>query len=375
MKKILIGALALLVLAPVGVSAAQFHKEEIYTLGRGEQVNEDVYATGERTTISGVVNGDVFVGSGTVVIDGGIQQDLFAAGGDITVSGTVGDDVRMAGGSITVSGTIKGDLFMAGGQIEILPSGSVEGDVVAAGGSLIIDGLVKGTVRVAGGEVRLNSQIDGDVNAATGELTLGSSALIGGDLTYRSKQEATIDDGARVVGSTFYRKARSHDGGRALAGLLGIWFVLKLLMVIITSFLLVYALRRITRHVVDKAITEPGKDALTGFILLFLVPILLIILCVTIVGIPIAIFLGFLYGAYLIMSGLLMTVVVGSYINKLITKSETIEMNWKTIFYGIVATYLLFFIPFLGWIACFVIYLIIFGALARTWYERVWKRV
>lgn len=377
MKKLLIGVVALLVLAvPGSTFAAQFQREEVYTLEKSDRINEDLYAAGERVTLSGTVNGDAFIASGIVIVDGAVQQDLFAAGGNITISGTIGDDVRMAGGSIVVSGTVRGDLFVAGGEVHITSNGSVEGDLVSAGGSVIINGLVKGNVRVSGGEVVLNNQIDGNVRAASGDVTLGSSAFIRGDFDYYSRNEATIMDGARVGGTTLFHKSGIQRGsGKILAGLLGFWFFLKFLMMIVISVLAVYVFRRLTSKVLDRAIAAPGRDFLTGFILLFLVPITAILLCITLVGIPVAILGVLMYVVYLLLTGFLTPVIIGSYINKLITKRPALEMNWKTIVYGILATFILGIIPFVGGLIWFIIYLIVFGALARTWYERVWKNL
>ena len=66
--------------------------------------------------------------------------------------------------------------------------------------------------------MRVNGTVEGDIEAAVGEL--GSSTAmssVGDDVTYTSKQEAQISDGAQIGGAVERRRAAARDRVAAIA--------------------------------------------------------------------------------------------------------------------------------------------------------------
>jgi hypothetical protein len=156
----------------------------------------------------------------------------------------------------------------------------IEGDVVAILGNVIVDGRVEGDVVSVGGEVKIGS---------TGEVE-GDAVSVGGGV---EKEE-----GARVHGETVsvgpgrgFRPevpAFSH-GVFSRGGRLAI-FILWTIMVIILGLIIMAVFRRGVENVCERARKEAFKMGLIGLLAEVLLLPLMLLFIVTIIGIPIGIF-------------------------------------------------------------------------------------
>ncbi len=83
--------------------------------------------------------------------------------------------------SIEIAGR-SGDMMRIGQDIHIESDQTVTGDVVAMGGDIVVDGHVEGDVQAMGGDVYLNSgaRVDGDVFCMGGQLHEQPGAQVGG---------------------------------------------------------------------------------------------------------------------------------------------------------------------------------------------------
>jgi len=84
----------------------------------------------------------------------GEQQDRVSMGQDMTIKEgeVVYGDAVVVGGDLVVNGTVKGDAVTTGGDLTLGPAAVVEGDAVATGGKL----TVSPTAKVGGEKVAVN---------------------------------------------------------------------------------------------------------------------------------------------------------------------------------------------------------------------------
>jgi hypothetical protein len=179
----------------------------------------------------------------------------------------VGDQVRM-GGNITVpkGETVLGDVVAIGGDVDV--EGRVLGDVVSLGGVL----RLYDTARVNGDAVAVGGRLEKD----PGAQVLGKTTTVGVQLPF-------------VMGHRRTWEASGPVG--ALVGFLVTLLWIALLLILGAVFLLV-----MSRHV-DRAEanlrSSPLKAGLVGFLAqLFFLPVYvigLVLLVITIIGIPIAV--------------------------------------------------------------------------------------
>ena len=221
-------------------------------------------------------------------------------GDDVTIARdqSVDGDVSSMGGDVEVQGRVKGSVSSTRGDLTVGQDGRVDGDLVSFGGDIEVAGHVTGDVSSTGGDVTLRSgaRIDGDVVCIGGTLTEEDDVHIGGQ---RVTAAGTFDRGSRA--------ARHHErnAGHRLGAHLGF-----LLFMLLVAWLLTLLAPGRTQAALDRARLEPGVATGFGALLLVLmvpgviaVALVSAVLCITIVGIPLAIAL--LLG-YFVLLGLLL---------------------------------------------------------------------
>ncbi|MCR4325921.1 MAG: FapA family protein [Patescibacteria group bacterium] len=361
-----VGALTLaaLLIVPMLAFAAQFRAEEQPSLSSGETVNDDLYMAGGVVTSSGDVRGDLVAGGGSVLVSGAVSSDLIVGGGNITILGAVGDDVRAGGGNIIVSGDVGGDIVAGGGQIQ-LTGKNIGGDVAIGGGSVRIDSSVGGDVKVGGGDVYINGPVAGNVELDADKITLGPNADIGGNLTYTSVKEATLEEGAVVRGETDFtaRKARGEMGGAALAGIFTLALLAKFLMLFVGALILLLIFRKYPAELVERAMDNPLREMGRGVVFLIVTPVVSVVLLVSVIGIPLGALGLLVFGAAMVFASLVAPIILGSIAHRWIFKPSDYQVSWKTILLGVALYILIGIIPIIGWIAKLVLIVLALGAM------------
>jgi len=308
---VLVAAVALAGSAPPA-SAAEFRTGTDPQVAAGTTVDDDLYLSGNRARIAGDVTGDVVAAARDLTVNGEIGGSLDAAVATADLRGPIGRSLRLAAGEITLTSTVGGDLIVLGGTVTVAREAVIAGDAIVAGGTLIVNGEVEGDVRAAAGEVTIAGPVGGDVRAEVGRLTLADSARIAGDLRYRvAADRVDIAPGAAIDGATVADPPRADDvAGVDLPGNLG-WALARLLAALIAGLVIVLLLPRAAARTADGVRREPLAALLIGLLLAVLIPLGIVVLLITLVGIPIALIVAAVYAAALYLSQVVVGLAVG----------------------------------------------------------------
>jgi cytoskeletal protein CcmA (bactofilin family) len=315
------------------------------------------------------IGGNAFEAGGSVDLDDPVVRNAFVSGGDVEVRGPVGGNLYAAGGEVTLEGPVDGNARMAGGRLLIAPEARVVGDATLAGGSMTMDGRVEGDLRAFGERLTVNGPVNGDLQFAGEELRLGPGARIGGEVSYRGEGRVRVDPAAQVAGAI-----RKNEGGEdwhrfahgaRIAG--GITVSLGMLLL---GALLVLALPRFSREAAAAIREKPWQSLALGFAMLVGVPVLLVVLVVTLIGIPLAVLLAFAYGALLVLGWLLAALFVGDTVLGRIDAGKLESVWWRVLFLllAIVAIAFVRLVPVAGPIVTCLLFLAGIGAFClRAW--------
>lgn len=362
LKKIFaVTALAAMLAVPMVSFGATFKGGEQFNLRTNETVEGNFYAAGGSVTLAGTINGDVLTVGGNVILTGTVRDDMMIAGGDVDLGGTVNGDVRIVGGNVTIRGTVNGEVTIAGGSVVFLSTAKSAKDVMIVGGDVTMGGEVLGMLTVRAGKALVDGHVAGEARVYAGEkVTLGAGAVIDGAFFYKAPSEVTLNQGSQVKGKTTYEKSEARadkEGARqGFMALLGIWFLVKLVSLIITGILLIHFAGHHIQKIVDHTFAGFGKEVLRGSIILVMVPLAVIFLCITLIGIVPGVVLGIFYVLMLVLAKVMTGILVGSALERLFNKNkEVIEpVTWKTVISGTVVLAVVGFIPVIGWIAAAV---------------------
>jgi cytoskeletal protein CcmA (bactofilin family) len=295
-------------------------------------------------------------------------------------------------GAVVIAGTVDGDVSATAGSVLVTDTGRVTGDLNATAASVLIEGRVDGDTTVASAalELREGSALGGGLDAGVADARLAGSigsdaavdaatldvtptATIEGSLTYRS-DDATIADGATIAGGATADEdlevaSPGGFGGDSDTDLPTIprWVgaVYSVLSSLLLGAILLLAAPNFSRRLAAVGTGQPLRSAGIGLLTLVGTPVALLILFVTIVGIPLSL-VGFLvFGAVVFAATVYGAFVVGTWLLSL----GDYRNRWAALVVGVVAVALVRQVPVVGGLARVVVLLLGLGALATALYE------
>ncbi len=304
--------------------------------------------SGDRVVIeAGETVGDLQTFAGTVVVRGTVDGNLTAFGGDVVIAGAVTGDVEAFAGNVRVTGEVGGEMSAAAGNV-VVSEGATIGALSAAGGNIVIAGTV-----------------EGNAETAAGSVTLGPGAVVGGDLSYGGELQRHPD--AQVVGSV---TEEATTGPMPVGGVPSLpWWlggVYWLLVNLALGAVLLAVFPRFSDGIAATARTDALKSGGVGLLALVGIPLALVVLAVTIVGIPLTIAGAFLFALLLWIGSVYGRFAVGAWLLSL----ADIEHRWAALILGLLAVLLVGFVPILGGLVEFLVLLVGLGAVALALYGR-----
>jgi cytoskeletal protein CcmA (bactofilin family) len=308
-----------------------------------ETVNSSLFASGRAVDIAGTVDGDVFCAGQNVTISGTVKGDVICAGQNITVSGTVEGDVRLAGQTVTIGGQVAQNASVATSAFSLEGRAKIGGDLSAAGSDLILNGEVGRDASLAGATATLNNRIGRNVNASVNDIRLRGQATVGGGLFYTSPKDAELAEGSQVAGETRRTESSQKKGAFEAPFVTGMGFVVYLIIsLLLLSLALLLLFPTALRAVTDVALASPLKVLLTGFVASLAAPVLIVILMVTVLGIPLALLLAVIWLLILFLAG----PAFSYYVGRSILKGQYSPFIVMAL--GALVVLVLLFVPILG---------------------------
>jgi cytoskeletal protein CcmA (bactofilin family) len=376
-KKIGVVVLGMMLMMPLVVSAVSFASGPNYSLTTSETIDGNFYSAGGTMSITGDVIGDAMVAGGNVFVSGSVADDLSVAGGTLNILGSVGEDLRVVGGNVLIGGSVAGESVAVGGQVQLVPGAVVEKDALFAGGYVVLDGTLRSDVRVWADEVVVNGMIEGDVQIkAKTKVTIGDNAVLHGTLQYYAPQEAEVADGAQLsaVEYNVWSPGKIHAPEVSVGGLLAlfsVWWIAKVIMMIVVGLLLLWLFTSMMEQVVHEGMKMFGKEFLRGFIVAVIVPVAIVLLCITVIGMLLGGIGIALYVLLMMLASVTGTILFGSWVVKFFAKEEKYEADWRAVVTGAVVLGLVQLVPVVGWIVGCIFMLAGLGVFSRIALQRM----
>lgn len=349
---------------------AQQAGETVVTQGT---IKQDIYLAGGTVDMLANVDGDVTAAGGQVSIDNTVSGDVLAVGGNVAVRARVGDDVRVAGGNVTISNAVGDDALAAGGNVVLTPEATVGGRAWFAGGTVQILGKVAKGVKAAGNHVVIGGDINGDVQLFAESIDIEPTAVIHGNLTYASREEARIASGAQITGTVKREHVgpspRARERARAFGAVARLALYVSLMVTGIVLFLLFPTASVGAARTINES---PWKSLGLGFAILAATPLVVILLCISFFGIWLALLALALYLAFWLLGFLTGILHVGDWGLRLIGRATVATKGWRvlSIIAALLALWIVRFAPILGGLVAFAIFVFGLGALVLY----LWRR-
>lgn len=341
-------SLAGLLLAVSHSAAAHMMGERVVRTG---VVEGDLVAFGREVEIAAEVGDDVIAAGGRISVDGRVGGDLSAAGGYVDVRAPVADDLLAAGGYVVVAGAVGDDVRAAGGNVRLTTGAAVAGDAYLAGRRIALAGRVGEDLRAAGRSIVISGQIGGDVDLAAREIDIASTAVIGGNLTYRSPKEARIADGAQIAGAITHEPLKYRAPGVWACIAIAVLFALGLAVVGIVLYLLLPAFTVEAAGTIGR---EPWKSLFLGLGVTAAPPLAVVLLFATVIGVPLGLVVTALYVVALVLGFLTAAFWLAEVGARLVRRGAVLTKGWR-ILALVVAVALLLIVGAIPWLGGLVL--------------------
>jgi hypothetical protein len=293
--------------------------------------------------------------SGPVVnIDSPVDDDVFAAGNVVNINAPVAS-ATVAGGTLNINAPVGGDLFAAGGQVFL--NSNVSGKAVLAGGDVNFRGTVGRNAVVTGGQVHIlpGAVIGRDAFLAGGDVYNGGKVV--GNLTVR----ANTFQNPGSAGSVDFRKVETNrtEAEQSSRGF-SVFGLLMILGYLIIGLILIRYLPGLFIAIDSEIRDSPLVKTVVGFVLMIAAFIAILIVAITVIGLPIALIAALLLVVALMLTGTFVSFSLGRWIGARL-KLKYGDMALFVI--GFVILNILFILPYVGGLIGLISLSLGFGAI------------
>lgn len=316
-------AFGLVILALVSAAAPsraldlRFHEDEI-SVPAGETVSETMIVNADTVRVDGVIDGDLIVVlAERLILRGEVRGNVFCSARTIEVSGSVAGNLHAIGEKVRIDGEVGGNLYSVSELVTLADDGRVKRDATHVAAGATLDGRVGRDLFVLGDWVELRGSVARNMETRVDRVSLLDEARVGGDLDamlWEDEENVEIAPDASVSGEL--RTSVSEHGPDSWYDHLGRGSFYALLLVRLgAAFLLGMLLHWLAPRLFEVHLATAGDLARSlgvGFLVAVATPIALVLVAITLLGIPLAVtaLLTFLVGLYV--SGILIAALVGS---------------------------------------------------------------
>jgi cytoskeletal protein CcmA (bactofilin family) len=284
------------------------------TIPAGETIDDNLFAAGDTVSVDGIVTGNLLAFARRVSVKGTVKGDLITAAQRVEVFGSVEGNVLGAGEDVTLHGVVQRSVHAFAKRVAMGAGARIQGDAMAFAQEADLEGSFGRDLLAFAGRTTLRGEVARNMSAWTGGLDVEAPGRIGGDLTahVHEKEQLRIAPGASVVGKVETRlsgkRSRSSPYSRPS-------FYLWKAIWVAAAFVTGLALRRLSPSLF--AYDPANAAALVkplgiGFLVFAATPVGVVLLCLTLVGLPLALLALATWLAGLYVSGILVGAVVGS---------------------------------------------------------------
>lgn len=362
MKKTIFIAFFLVALViPLATHAYWVKSGPAVTISKDEVVDGNLYAAGASIIIDGKVKGDIFCAGQNIVINGSVDGDIFCAGQSIIVNGNLGGSLRAAGNSINVNGQVARNLMAFGAAVYLDNKSAIGWDALVGAATVNAGGKIGrslyggGAVATISGSVGsdVNLKMDGNNKDNKANLIIAKSAQIAGNVNYTSKIDASIEQGAQIKGKVLRNEPKIPVSNKQNAAIYLWASIYSSFTALVVGLVLIALWKNEIIKLTDIMLAKIGPSIGWGVIALFLTPIIIVLLLITLIGIPLAFILAALWLVTIWVSKVLVGIAIGRRVLEQWAKNKKDSLILAMIL-GIVISWFIFSLPLLGWIASLV---------------------
>jgi hypothetical protein len=246
----------------------------------------------------------------------------------------------------------------------------VRGNLKTASGEVFFNGSIAKNADLNGGKITLNGSIGGETVLVAQSLKLEPNASFGSNVRYWT-EEGEVDFGTALKsGTATFDASLANRFGQPKPHFLGFATFFAVIGYLLAMFILLALGQRLFgpffSRAVEKVQHEPMRAFGYGFLYFAVVPVAIVLVLITVIGIPVGLIALFFYLLFLELANVI-TALPGVHWWKM---RQGYQWNfWKTVLAALgvlVLLKLLWLLPLVGWLAKLLAVCTAFGAILLT---------
>jgi hypothetical protein len=330
------------------------------TVAADETIDDTVFVMARIVSVDGTINGDLIALGQEVTVRGNVTGNLVTGAQSVTIEGTVGGTVIGGAEGLSVANARIGrDLYGFANDVDIAAGTNVSGNATTFAETVDLDGRVGIDFRGFARTLNVSGAVEGDVEGYADSIAVLSTARIGGNVTGHVDQAGDLDvSSGAVVGGNVDERLVEREQRRNRYLTVGYYVdqIVRLGAAFLAGLLLLW-LFPVLRSVSPDA-TAVVRSAGIGLAAAVTLPIAALILCVTIVGLPLGV-LTFVAGAVALYFS---KIVVAEIIGRAVLRDPESPPHFAaTLITGLIIVIVAINVPFIGGVINFALTLIGLG--------------
>ena len=210
------------------------------------------------------------------------------------------------------------DVFAVAQRVHITQEANVDRDMLIGAETVYHSGVIQRQLFAAAENIVVDGKVADNIQVQVGQLDIGKSAQIGGNLNYSSLEEARIDAQATISGEIDWEIPKTAEREQKSSMEYAYDKVFDLVISIIGALIVWYALLliapNVTRGAGEHLRKTPLKTFGIGLLVLIAVPVAAIIAMITIVGVSLGWIALALYAIGLYLTKIIAATAIGYWI-------------------------------------------------------------
>ena len=354
------------------LSGYQFKKgNDLYIT---DDYQEDLFLWGTTVNFDGSIVGDIIAGGRIVTINGTTDGSIIAGCQRLTVNGEICRSLRCFAQTLNITSQVDGDVVAFVAEMTLGNDAVIGRDLAVFSGDVFIDGTVNGGAYISAGTVTIAGQIVGDVTIKADNISITPDAVIGGELNYTSKTKANIAPDAKIAGDVKWKKKSKSSESSESSGMIprpigAFWSLIFLGGSLLLGIALILVKRDRVIAITEEIRSNAALDGLIGLAVIVAIPVLLVLIAISLVGIPVAMAGLAVYLLVFLTAKVLVGITIGLLLLRLLKKEGRISLGWALLV-GMILLAIGYKIPIVGWVVYFVAWAIGAGALTMLLFRK-----
>lgn len=311
-------------------------------------------------------------------ISGSIFGDILLFGKNLSIIGETFGDVRVVGDTVVISGVINEDLVVLARHVEIASNAIINGDTLIMAHTVEAQGQFLGESQITASRISVTGSIIGPTTLTGSKISFLGGSKVLSEVSYFSPQRAFIEQGAQIQKELNFNQVeflnQSDVAKRLFFGFVSFWAIIKLIATLFVIFVLTHIFKIFTQRIIDIVQLKKLPTFGLGIATLFGMPLLIVTLFGSLVLIPVSIIVAALFTIMIILLPSVSAIIGASFYQKYIQKKSKMVIDFNLSALLLIGITFIGFIPYIGNIIVYALYILSLGAMIRYLYEQVRRK-